>query len=305
MMRGEWCTASTCAHRRPSQVRRAGQRRPGQGSGGQGRRGGGVCVGGGAPVLTWRAHSHALARLAGWTLTSCAGGAFADYRTAVSGILPKHLQRALPFKQVHTGVRCGVVWRCAFTRLLCTRVVTAQVQREVADMLKGRVLVGHAVHNDLKVRPRACAVPVLVEGQVSSRRGCEGGSVPIVCRRSRAQPPHNRTPPPLPMGHRCHTGADAGPPAHHDPRYSLFPCLLPCTAASSACTGVAGRACVHDGPPAWRKRVTCCVVCHCLSLSRARRVDACAPVAFATWPRSGWASRSRPANTRRCVCVWV
>lgn len=25
------------------------------------------------------------------------------------------------------------------------------VQKEVADMLKGRVLVGHALHNDLKV----------------------------------------------------------------------------------------------------------------------------------------------------------
>ena len=48
-----------------------------------------------------------------------------DYRTAVSGILPKHLKRALPF---------------------------STVQREVAALLKGRVLVGHAVHNDLKVR---------------------------------------------------------------------------------------------------------------------------------------------------------
>ncbi|XP_035878361.1 RNA exonuclease 4 isoform X2 [Phyllostomus discolor] len=47
-----------------------------------------------------------------------------DYRTAVSGIRPEHLQ---------SGERFEVV------------------QKEVAAMLKGRVLVGHALHNDLKV----------------------------------------------------------------------------------------------------------------------------------------------------------
>ena len=34
------------------------------------------------------------------------------------------------------------------------------VQKEVAEMLRGRILVGHALHNDLKVRspsPPACA----------------------------------------------------------------------------------------------------------------------------------------------------
>ncbi|KAM5328792.1 RNA exonuclease 4 isoform 1-T2 [Glossophaga mutica] len=47
-----------------------------------------------------------------------------DYRTAVSGIRPEHLQRGEQFEVV---------------------------QKEVAEMLRGRVLVGHAVHNDLKV----------------------------------------------------------------------------------------------------------------------------------------------------------
>ncbi|XP_054440759.1 RNA exonuclease 4 isoform X2 [Pteronotus mesoamericanus] len=47
-----------------------------------------------------------------------------DYRTAVSGIRPEHLQRGEKFEVV---------------------------QKEVAEMLKGRILVGHAVHNDLKV----------------------------------------------------------------------------------------------------------------------------------------------------------
>uniref|UniRef100_A0A452VES6 RNA exonuclease 4 n=1 Tax=Ursus maritimus TaxID=29073 RepID=A0A452VES6_URSMA len=47
-----------------------------------------------------------------------------DYRTAVSGIRPENLKQ---------GEKLEVV------------------QKEVADMLKGRVLVGHALHNDLKV----------------------------------------------------------------------------------------------------------------------------------------------------------
>ncbi|KAI9027150.1 ribonuclease H-like domain-containing protein [Phycomyces nitens] len=47
-----------------------------------------------------------------------------DYRTHVSGIEPKHLEEgAIPFKQA---------------------------QAEVADIIKGRVLIGHAVNNDLK-----------------------------------------------------------------------------------------------------------------------------------------------------------
>ncbi|XP_055988887.1 RNA exonuclease 4 [Sorex fumeus] len=47
-----------------------------------------------------------------------------DYRTAVSGIRPQHLGHGEDLEVV---------------------------QREVANMLKGRVLVGHALHNDLKV----------------------------------------------------------------------------------------------------------------------------------------------------------
>ncbi|XP_050463669.1 uncharacterized protein LOC126857866 isoform X1 [Cataglyphis hispanica] len=47
-----------------------------------------------------------------------------DYRTAVSGIRPEHLQDAEDF---------------------------STVQKEVADMLKGRILVGHALKHDLNV----------------------------------------------------------------------------------------------------------------------------------------------------------
>ncbi|XP_062195494.1 uncharacterized protein LOC133898780 [Phragmites australis] len=47
-----------------------------------------------------------------------------DYRTRISGIRPKHMNKAKEF------------WI---------------VQKEVAELIKGRVLVGHALHNDLKV----------------------------------------------------------------------------------------------------------------------------------------------------------
>ncbi|XP_077005192.1 RNA exonuclease 4 [Tamandua tetradactyla] len=47
-----------------------------------------------------------------------------DYRTAVSGIRPENLKQGEEFEVV---------------------------QKEVAELLKGRILVGHALHNDLKV----------------------------------------------------------------------------------------------------------------------------------------------------------
>ncbi|RCV30856.1 hypothetical protein SETIT_6G129300v2 [Setaria italica] len=47
-----------------------------------------------------------------------------DYRTRISGIRPKHMNKAKEF------------W---------------VVQKEVAELIKGRILVGHALHNDLKV----------------------------------------------------------------------------------------------------------------------------------------------------------
>ncbi len=47
-----------------------------------------------------------------------------DYRTRVSGIRPKDMEGGVPFKEA---------------------------QKEVSDLLQGRVLVGHALHHDLKV----------------------------------------------------------------------------------------------------------------------------------------------------------
>lgn len=47
-----------------------------------------------------------------------------DYRTAVSGIRPDDIKNGVPFKDV---------------------------QRDVASIIEGRILVGHALHNDLKI----------------------------------------------------------------------------------------------------------------------------------------------------------
>lgn len=47
-----------------------------------------------------------------------------DYRTHISGIRPKHMNKAKDF------------WI---------------IQKDVADLIKGRILVGHALHHDLKV----------------------------------------------------------------------------------------------------------------------------------------------------------
>ncbi|OAY85136.1 RNA exonuclease 4 [Ananas comosus] len=47
-----------------------------------------------------------------------------DFRTSISGIRPKHMKKAKEF------------WI---------------VQKQVADIIQGRILVGHALHNDLKV----------------------------------------------------------------------------------------------------------------------------------------------------------
>ena len=55
-----------------------------------------------------------------------------DYRTNFSGITPHHMRKGGPAKDFNA------------------------VQAQVADLFKGRILVGHAVHNDLKV---GCSFP--------------------------------------------------------------------------------------------------------------------------------------------------
>eukprot|EP00850_Spirogloea_muscicola_P008115 SM000042S15382 [mRNA] locus=s42:671966:673997:- [translate_table: standard] len=60
-----------------------------------------------------------------------------DLRTAVSGVQWRHLNK-------HSG------WRPAAVVADLAAKDFWEVQREVAGLLKGRVLVGHALHNDLK-----------------------------------------------------------------------------------------------------------------------------------------------------------
>lgn len=71
-----------------------------------------------------------------------------DYRTAVSGIRPADIKDG---EAKRSG--CRPAQMCTFFITVC---VTAgedvrTVQKEVADILKGRIVVGHAIHNDLKV----------------------------------------------------------------------------------------------------------------------------------------------------------
>lgn len=68
------------------------------------------------------------------------------------------------------------------------------VQREVADLLKGRILVGHALHNDLKVSARA-SVPHGIGGAARSESRGRG------CRPARRQPPLLRAEPLPRRGH--------------------------------------------------------------------------------------------------------
>lgn len=56
-----------------------------------------------------------------------------NYRTAVSGITPHHMRKGGPAKSFDA------------------------VQAQVSDLCKGRILVGHAIHNDLRVgHPQIC-----------------------------------------------------------------------------------------------------------------------------------------------------
>ena len=86
-----------------------------------------------------------------------------DYRTAVSGIRPQDIQngesrRTRRGKLKQVLVHCCLFSRTAAPSFLVQICPTAgedlwTVQREVADILKDRIVVGHAIHNDLKVAP--------------------------------------------------------------------------------------------------------------------------------------------------------
>lgn len=66
-----------------------------------------------------------------------------DYRTWVSGVTEHDLRAGGP------------------------AISFEDVQKRVAELLKGRILVGHAVHNDLQV----CACFSVLEDRIRGRRG--------------------------------------------------------------------------------------------------------------------------------------
>lgn len=64
-----------------------------------------------------------------------------DYRTAVSGVTEQHLQNG--------------IWNSEFFPYSFfdwfSGIPLAVVQKEVSDIIENRLLVGHAIHNDLQV----------------------------------------------------------------------------------------------------------------------------------------------------------
>lgn len=79
-----------------------------------------------------------------------------DYRTAVSGIRPQDIKNGelwWPYKGETEKMLSLIAfnrWHI-FKNISFTGEEVKTVQREVAEILKGRIVVGHAIHNDLKV----------------------------------------------------------------------------------------------------------------------------------------------------------
>ena len=50
-----------------------------------------------------------------------------------------------------TGIYSGSVKPCLFSKTFSLAPDFKNVQKEVSELIKGRILIGHAVHHDLKV----------------------------------------------------------------------------------------------------------------------------------------------------------
>lgn len=77
-----------------------------------------------------------------------------DYRTWVSGIVPKNLSKqngVLDIQKVCKHCNCN------FVASLAKDFET--VQKEVSSILKGKILVGHALEHDFKV----CGIETMIE----------------------------------------------------------------------------------------------------------------------------------------------
>ena len=66
-----------------------------------------------------------------------------DYRTKWSGIRPQDMVRGELISSTYT--------RLSYNRQPSTARPFEEVQKKVANLIEGKILVGHAVHNDLKV----------------------------------------------------------------------------------------------------------------------------------------------------------
>ena len=89
------------------------------------------------------------------------GECVTDYRTRWSGIRPHHIKNAPKKHEVGIDICSWTRWECALTRSLTRslahslarpfRSFVRQVLEKVRGLVTGRILCGHAIHNDLDV----------------------------------------------------------------------------------------------------------------------------------------------------------
>lgn len=82
-----------------------------------------------------------------------------DFRTEVSGVRPRDLRKGIPYFSLKHSISLSHIcqlgevemfmWKRIWLDFAAEDMYT--VQKELSDLLKGRILVGHALHNDLKV----------------------------------------------------------------------------------------------------------------------------------------------------------
>ena len=80
-----------------------------------------------------------------------------DYRTAISGVSPKDISRGTPTHTCNVHRHFNASSSCSHALLVCVIICSIApdfhvVQEKVSNLLRDRILVGHSVQNDLKVR---------------------------------------------------------------------------------------------------------------------------------------------------------
>ncbi|KAK6157350.1 hypothetical protein DH2020_011598 [Rehmannia glutinosa] len=103
-----------------------------------------------------------------------------DFRTEISGIRPRDLRKGSVDNLLHAFFII-LLSSCCFQRSYCIKTLTKNfnvVQKTVAEMINGKILVGHALRNDLKalllshpkkdIRDTSEYAPFLKEGRSRS-----------------------------------------------------------------------------------------------------------------------------------------